>query len=108
MVNNAGLEFPAKIMDADPENWRTMLETNVLGLLVGCKAAVQAMRACQAHGHIVNISSVSAQRNNSGVYGATKHAVNVISPSLREELEEDTIRLTNVMPGAIANLFNRF
>lgn len=107
MVNNAGLEFPAKIMDADPENWRTMLETNVLGLLVGCKAAVQAMRACQAHGHIVNISSVSAQRNNSGVYGATKHAVNVISSSLREELEEDTIRLTNVMPGAIATNFAR-
>lgn len=107
MVNNAGLEFPAKIMDADPENWRTMLETNVLGLLVGCKAAVQAMRACRAHSHIVNISSVSAQRNNSGVYGATKHAVNVISSSLREELEEDTIRLTNVMPGAIATNFAR-
>lgn len=107
MVNNAGLEFPAKIMDADPENWRTMLETNVLGLLVGCQSAVTAMRKCQAEGHIVNISSVSAQRHNSGVYGATKHAVNVISSSLRDELEEDTIRITNVMPGAIATNFAR-
>jgi NADP-dependent 3-hydroxy acid dehydrogenase YdfG len=107
MVNNAGLEYPASIIEGDPENWRTMLETNVLALLVGCQAAVKAMRACGAEGQIVNISSVSAQRSNSGVYGSTKHAVNVISSSLREELEEDTIRVTNVMPGAIATNFAR-
>ena len=96
MVNNAGLEFPASIIDGDPEDWRTMLETNVLALLVGCQAAVKAMRVCGASGHIVNVSSVSAQRRNSGVYGATKHAVNVVSASLRDELEADTIRVTNV------------
>ena len=107
MVNNAGLEYPAPIIEGDPEEWRTMLETNILALLVGCQAAVKAMRACGAEGQIVNISSVSAQRNNSGVYGSTKHAVNVISASLRDELEEDTIRVTNVMPGATATNFAR-
>ncbi len=107
MVNNAGLSYPAKILDGDPEQWRTMLETNILALLVGCQAAVHAMRACQAEGQIVNISSIAAQRSNSGVYGSTKHAVNTISASLREELEEDTIRVTNVMPGAIATNFAR-
>ena len=107
MVNNAGLEYPDTIIEGDPEEWRTMLETNVLALLVGCQAAVKAMRACGAEGQIVNISSVSAQRRNSGVYGATKHAGNVISSSLRDELEEDTIRVTNVMPGAIATNFAR-
>jgi NADP-dependent 3-hydroxy acid dehydrogenase YdfG len=107
MVNNAGLEYPAPIIEGDPEEWRTMLETNILALLVGCQAAVKAMRACGAQGQIVNISSVSAQRRNSGVYGSTKHAVNVISSSLRDELEEDTIRVTNVMPGAIATNFAR-
>ncbi len=107
MVNNAGLEYPASILEGDPEEWREMLETNVLALLVGCKAAIEAMRSCGAEGQIVNISSVSAQRRNSGVYGATKHAVNVISASLRDELEEDTIRVTNVMPGAIATNFAR-
>jgi NADP-dependent 3-hydroxy acid dehydrogenase YdfG len=107
MVNNAGLEYPASIIEGDPEEWRTMLETNVLALLVGCQAAVKAMRSCGAEGQIVNISSVSAQRRNSGVYGSTKHAVNVISSSLRDELEEDTIRVTNVMPGAIATNFAR-
>jgi NADP-dependent 3-hydroxy acid dehydrogenase YdfG len=107
MVNNAGLEFPSSIIEGSPEDWRAMLETNVLALLAGCKAAVLAMRKCGAQGHIVNMSSVSAQRRNSGVYGATKHAVNVISASLRDELEEDDIRVTNVLPGATATNFAR-
>ena len=107
MVNNAGLEFPSSIIEGSPEDWRAMLETNVLALLTGCKEAVIAMRKCGAQGHIVNMSSVSAQRRNSGVYGATKHAVNVISASLRDELEEDDIRVTNVLPGATATNFAR-
>ena len=107
MVNNAGVSFPAPILEADPEDWRVMLETNILGLLVGCQAAVKAMRECNAEGHIVNISSIAAQRSDSGVYGSTKHAVNAISSSLRGELEEDTIRVVNVMPGAIATNFAR-
>jgi len=107
MVNNAGVSFPSKIAEADPEEWRTMLETNVLALLAGSQAAIRAMRACKAHGHIVNISSIAAQRRDSGVYGATKHAVNCISATLRTELEDDTIRVVNVMPGAIATNFAR-
>jgi NADP-dependent 3-hydroxy acid dehydrogenase YdfG len=107
MVNNAGVSFPAPILEAEPEDWRAMLETNILGLLVGCQAAAKAMRGCNAKGHIVNISSIAAQRSDSGVYGSTKHAVNAISSSLRGELEEDTIRVVNVMPGAIATNFAR-
>ncbi|HIF92150.1 MAG TPA: SDR family oxidoreductase [Myxococcales bacterium] len=107
MVNNAGLSYPASIVEGDAEEWRAMLETNILALLVGCQSAVKAMRACGAEGQIVNISSVAAQRSNSGVYGSTKHAVNSISSSLRDELEDDTIRITNVMPGAIATNFAR-
>lgn len=107
MVNNAGLSYPSPIVDAEPEEWRSMLETNVLALLVGCQAAIRAMRQCKAEGHIVNISSIAAQRADSGVYGATKHAVNCISSTLRRELEEDTIRVVNIMPGAIATNFAR-
>jgi len=107
MVNNAGVSFPAPILEGEPEEWRTMLETNILGLLVGCQAAAKAMRACSAEGHIVNISSVAARRPDSGVYGSTKHAVNCISETLRKELAEDTIRVVNVMPGAIGTNFAR-
>ena len=107
MVNNAGLSYPAPILSGDAEEWRAMLDTNVLALLVGSQAAVQAMRACKANGHVVNISSIAAQRQDPGVYGATKHAVNAISATLRRELEDDTIRVVNVMPGAIATNFAR-
>ena len=107
MVNNAGLSYPASIVEGEPEEWREMLETNVLGLLVGCQAAVRPMRACHAEGHIVNISSIASQRRDPGIYGATKHAVSAISATLRTELEEDSIRVVNVMPGAIATNFAR-
>ena len=107
LVNNAGLSHPEPILEADPEGWRAMLETNVLALLAGCQAAVRAMRACGSTGHIVNISSVAALRPDSGVYGATKHAVNTISNSLRQELMDDPIQVVNVMPGAVATNFAR-
>lgn len=84
-----------------------MLETNVLALLVGSQAAIRAMRACKAEGHVVNISSIAAHRRDSGVYGATKHAVNCICATLRKELEGDPIRVVNVMPGAVATNFAR-
>lgn len=107
MVNNAGLSHPEPILSADPEGWREMLETNVLGLLVGCQAAVAAMRACGATGHVVNISSVAALNPASGVYGSTKHAVNTIGNSLRQELMDDPIQVVTIMPGAIATNFAR-
>jgi NADP-dependent 3-hydroxy acid dehydrogenase YdfG len=107
MVNNAGLEHPGSIIDGDVSHWRDMVETNIVALLAGSQAAIKAMRKCGNQGHVVNVSSVSAQRPNSGVYGATKHAVNVISSSLRDELEEDDIRVTNVMPGATSTNFAR-
>ncbi|MHB8682501.1 MAG: SDR family oxidoreductase [Acidimicrobiales bacterium] len=107
MVNNAGLSYPGPILEADPEHWRTMFETNLLALLVCSQHAVRAMRACGAEGHIVNISSVAAHRPDSGVYGSTKHAVNVISESLRKELESDPIQVVTIMPGAIATSFAR-
>jgi NADP-dependent 3-hydroxy acid dehydrogenase YdfG len=107
MVNNAGVSYPEPITLADPEHWREMFETNVLGLLAGCQAAVRAMRDTGAGGHIVNISSLAAHRHDSGVYGATKHAVNCISDTLRQELLEDPIQVVTIMPGAIATSFAR-
>jgi NADP-dependent 3-hydroxy acid dehydrogenase YdfG len=107
MVNNAGVSYPEPIALADPEHWREMFEVNVLGLLAGCQAAVRVMREGGSGGYIVNISSLAAHRCDSGVYGATKHAVNCISNTLRTELLEDPIQVVTVMPGAIATSFAR-
>jgi NAD(P)-dependent dehydrogenase (short-subunit alcohol dehydrogenase family) len=102
MVNNAGVSFRGLLADGNPEAWREMLEVNVLALAVGSQAAVRAMRACGAEGHIVNISSSAARLEAPGFYGATKTAVNAITASLRQELERDTIRVVTVIPGRTA------
>ena len=108
MVNNAGLGDPSSCLaDGNPDDWREMLEVNVLALAVGCQAAIRAMRETGSEGHIVNISSVAALRRESGMYGATKHAVNCLNSSLRQELESDTIRVTSIMPGVFATNFSR-
>ena len=108
MVNNAGFgDVGTTIADGDPAMWRAMLEINVLALAVGCQAAIRAMRATKSQGNIINISSVGATRRDSGVYGATKHAVNCINSTLRKELEGDSIRTTSIMPGVFATNFVR-
>ncbi|MEO0492301.1 MAG: SDR family NAD(P)-dependent oxidoreductase [Actinomycetota bacterium] len=108
MINNAGFgDFGTSFLDGDPEIWKGMLDVNVLALAVGCQAAVKAMRATSSLGNIINISSIAAIRRDSGVYGATKHAVNCINASLRGELEDDTIRVTSIMPGVYATNFSR-
>jgi NADP-dependent 3-hydroxy acid dehydrogenase YdfG len=107
MVNNAGLGHTGSIIDGSIEEWREMLDVNVLGLLIGCQTAVRVMRETGSQGHILNISSVAALRRDSGVYGATKHAVNTINATLRVELENDPIRVTSIMPGVFASNFIR-
>jgi NADP-dependent 3-hydroxy acid dehydrogenase YdfG len=106
-VNNAGYSVFASVLDGDVESWRAMWETNVLALLVGCQAAVKAMRTTGNPGHIINTSSVAALSPDSGVYGATKHAVNVITNTLRAELDNDPIQISSVMPGLVATNLGR-
>ncbi len=101
-VNNAGLSYQSNIADGSVAEWREMLETNVLGLLIGCREAVRAMKQNEApRGSIVNISSVAARATGpSGqVYSATKHAVNAITDGLRQEVHDLGIRVIVVMPG---------
>ena len=74
----------------------------MLALAIGSQAAVRAMRACGAQGHIVNVSSSATRLEAPGFYGATKTAVNAITASLRRELENDTIRVVTVIPGTTA------
>jgi NADP-dependent 3-hydroxy acid dehydrogenase YdfG len=107
MVNNAGLSYPDSIANGKFEHWKEMLETNVLALLAGAQAAIKAMRKGKFEGHIVNISSIGGRREGAGVYGATKAAVNMIGETLRIELENDPIRVVQIMPGAVLTNFGR-
>jgi NADP-dependent 3-hydroxy acid dehydrogenase YdfG len=111
MVNNAGLSYPGTITDGKTEEWREVLETNILALLIGCREAVRAMKQSPSSEgrHIVNISSVAARSTgpNGQVYSATKHAVNAISDGLRQEVQPLGICVTTVMPGGTLTNFAR-
>jgi NADP-dependent 3-hydroxy acid dehydrogenase YdfG len=102
LVNNAGVMQLSKIEKGLSDEWRTMFEVNVLGLLYTTDAAVQFMKE-QGSGHLVNISSVAGRKSGPfrGAYSGTKFAVNAISEALRVELLEDNIRVTVVEPGAV-------
>jgi NADP-dependent 3-hydroxy acid dehydrogenase YdfG len=102
LVNNAGVMLLGTIVGADPEDWRRMLSTNVLGLMYMTHAAIDGMVA-QGSGDIVNISSVAGRtaRKGSGVYNASKWAVNAFSESLRQEVTGRGVRISLVEPGAV-------
>lgn len=103
LVNNAGVMLLGPIVGADTEDWRRMIDTNVMGLLYCCHKALPHMRA-QGSGHIVNISSVAGRTAvlNAGVYNASKWALGGFSESLRQEVYKDRIRVTLIEPGAVA------
>jgi len=107
MVNNAGLGYPDDILDGNIDEWREMFDVNVLALAAGCQAAVRAMRATSSEGHIVNISSTATVNRASGMYGATKYAVNCINSTLRDELADDPIRPVVIKPGVFSSNFPR-
>jgi NAD(P)-dependent dehydrogenase (short-subunit alcohol dehydrogenase family) len=99
--------YPEPIIDADPARWRESFNVNVLALLEGSQAAVHKMRALRQPGHIVNFSSLVVRWDAGGVYGATKIAVEMITRTLRKELERDDIRVTTVVPGGFVSAIGR-
>jgi NADP-dependent 3-hydroxy acid dehydrogenase YdfG len=103
LVNNAGVMLLGTIVGADPEDWRRMLSTNVLGLMYMTSAAIDGLLE-QGSGDIVNISSVAGRtaRKGAGVYNASKWAVNAFSESLRQEVTGRGVRVSLVEPGAVA------
>jgi NADP-dependent 3-hydroxy acid dehydrogenase YdfG len=104
LVNNAGVMLLSTVGKGLSEEWRRMFDVNVLGLLYATDAAIETMKR-QGGGHLVNVSSVAGRkvtRDPSGVYAGSKFAVGAISEGLRQELLEDSIRVTIVEPGAVA------
>jgi NADP-dependent 3-hydroxy acid dehydrogenase YdfG len=103
LVNNAGVMLLGTIVGADPEDWRRMMATNVLGLMYTTHAAIDGMVE-QGSGDVVNISSVAGRqaRKGAGVYNASKWAVNAFSESLRQEVTGRGVRVSLVEPGAVS------
>jgi 3-hydroxy acid dehydrogenase/malonic semialdehyde reductase len=108
LINNAGLsQGLEKFVTDDPQNWETMIDTNLKGFLAVLQLVVTRM-VKQGSGHIFNIGSIAGVEAyaKGGVYCATKHAVHAITQSLREELVEHGIRVSEILPGAVHTEFS--
>jgi short-subunit dehydrogenase len=106
LVNNAGLGHRSRLVDIPLTHMQTIWNTNVMGLMAATQAAVAQMKQ-QGSGQIINVSSIVGQRPlpGSGVYCASKTAVNFLSRTLRMELKPDNIIVTLVYPGLTATEF---
>ena len=108
LINNAGLALGLeKEYQGSYNDWDTMIDTNIKGLLTMTRVVVPHMveRGC---GHIINIGSVAgdAAYANGNVYCATKAAVKALSDGLRIDLAETPLRVTNVKPGLVETNFS--
>jgi NADP-dependent 3-hydroxy acid dehydrogenase YdfG len=107
LINNAGLAAGRdSFEDADMDDWETMLNTNVHGLLYVSKAIVPLMIA-NKKGHIINMGSVAGKEvyEKGNVYCASKFAVDALSKSMRIDLLKYNIKVTAIHPGAVETEF---
>ncbi len=102
LVNNAGLMLLGPVTGADPDEWRRMIDVNLLGLLYCTHAALPIMGE-GGGGHIVNVSSVAGRTAalGSAVYNMTKWGVVGFSEALRQEALYANVRVTCVEPGFV-------
>ena len=108
LVNNAGLAVGrGPIESGITDDWERMIDTNIKGLLYVTKAVVPFLIANKS-GHIVNIASIAGKEVYPGgnVYCATKHAVDALSRSMRIDLVQYGIKVTNIAPGAAETEFS--
>jgi NADP-dependent 3-hydroxy acid dehydrogenase YdfG len=102
LVNNAGVMLLGPVVNAPTDEWRTMIDVNLLGLLYCTHAALPVMLQA-GNGDIVNVSSVAGRVAGAGsaVYNMTKFGVGAFSEALRQEVTGAGIRVTIVEPGAV-------
>ena len=108
LINNAGLALGRDYFEeASLDDWETMLDTNVKGLLYVTKAVVPFMIKAKS-GHIINIGSTAGKEvyEKGNVYCATKHAVDALSKAMRIELLRHGIKVTAIHPGAAETEFS--
>jgi clavulanate-9-aldehyde reductase len=101
VINNAGVMLLGQIEGADTEDWRRMINTNVLGLMYVSHAALPHLLASK--GSLIQLSSVAGRvaRLGSGAYNASKWAVNAFSEALRQEVTARGVRVVVIEPGMV-------
>jgi NADP-dependent 3-hydroxy acid dehydrogenase YdfG len=108
LVNNAGLALGLEPeYEGDLDDWETMIDTNIKGLLTMTRLIVPCMVERNS-GHIINVGSVAGDAAYAGgnVYCATKAAVKALTDGLRIDVANTAIRVTNLKPGLVETNFS--
>ena len=108
LVNNAGLALGLEPeFEGNLDDWETMIDTNIKGLLIMTRLIVPGM-VRRNRGHIINVGSVAGDAAYAGgnVYCATKAAVKALSDGLRIDVASTAIRVTNLKPGLVETNFS--
>jgi NADP-dependent 3-hydroxy acid dehydrogenase YdfG len=101
---NAGFGAKRGFLEGDPDSWREMVLTNVLGVAYTIRATLEELR--EREGHMVITSSVAGRRALQGsLYSATKHAVTAMGEALRQEVNGTGMRVTLIEPGMVDTPF---
>jgi NAD(P)-dependent dehydrogenase (short-subunit alcohol dehydrogenase family) len=108
LVNNAGVGVFGKVAEMSLEDWHAVIETNVNGVFYCTREALPRMKK-RGGGYVINVSSLAGRNAFPGAsaYCASKHAVNGFSEVLFQEVRDDGIRVTYLMPGSVATDFGR-
>ena len=108
LVNNAGLALGLEPeYEGDLDDWETMIDTNIKGLLTMTRIVVPGMVARNS-GHVINVGSVAGDAAYAGgnVYCATKAAVKALTDGLRIDVANSAVRVTNLKPGLVETNFS--
>jgi 3-hydroxy acid dehydrogenase/malonic semialdehyde reductase len=108
LINNAGLALGRDYFDeGDLNDWNTMIDTNVKGLIYVTKAVVPFMTK-RKQGHIINMGSVAGKQvyEKGNVYCASKFAVDALNQAMRIDLLRHRIKVTAIHPGAAETEFS--
>jgi 3-oxoacyl-[acyl-carrier protein] reductase len=107
LVNNAGIGNFKPIADMAPEEFRRVIDTNLVGAFHCCHATIPHLKRANG-GYIVNISSLAGKNPFAGgtAYNASKFGLNGFSEALMQDVRYDEIRVSYVCPGSVATEFN--
>lgn len=101
---NAGFGGARGFLQGDPEEWRAMVLTNVLGAAYTIRAAIPPLK--DSKGHLLLTSSVAGRRALPGsLYSCTKHAVTAMGEAARQDLNGTGVRVTTIEPGMVDTPF---
>ena len=106
LVNNAGVGVFGRVEETSPEDFRAVLETNLFGVFYCCREAIPLMKR-RGGGYVINISSLAGANPHPemSAYNASKFGLNGFSEALMQEVRQDKIKVSYVMPGSVNTAF---